>query len=64
MTHPFFIGITFPVDIKRDKGEKSTSARQVRYAFRIICIYGKKPNYLRFTVNEIFRKLNAIPIKF
>ena len=55
MAHPFFMGITFPVDIKRDKGEKSISAGQIRYAIRIIYMYEKITN-LGFTFKEMFKK--------
>ena len=49
------MGITFPVDIKRRKGEKSISAGQIMYAIRIIYMY-EKITYLGFTVKEIFKK--------
>ena len=32
MAHPFFMGITLPVDVKRGKSEKSISTGQIRYA--------------------------------
>ena len=64
MAHPFFMGITFLVDIKGGKGEKSISAGQTRYAIRITFIYEKIIIHLEFTVKEIFEKYKAIPIKF
>ena len=56
MAHPFFMGITFPVDMKPGNGEKSLSAGQIRYAIRMNCMYEKKITYLGFTVQEIFKK--------
>ena len=45
MAHPFFMGITFLVDIKGGKGEKSISAGQTRYAIRITS-YMKKLSFI------------------
>ena len=38
---PFFMGVTFPVDIKQGKVEKSISAGHIKYAIRIIYMYEK-----------------------
>ena len=59
MTHPFFMGIPFPTDIKPCTGEKAISTGQVRYAIRIIYMYAKNI-YLGSTIE----KEKVIPIKF
>ena len=41
MEHPFFMGITLPVDIKRGKIEKLISLGQAKYAVRKIYMYEK-----------------------
>ena len=56
MAHPFSMDITFHLDIKPGKGEKSISPGQVRYAIRIMHMYEKKITYPGCTVKEIFQK--------
>ena len=58
MAHPFFMGITFPADIKdikQAKSEKSISAGQIRYAIRIIYMYGKKSPILDLQLRRFLR---------
>ena len=55
MTHSFIMGITFPVDIKRGKGEKSISAGQIRYAIKVIYMYGKKSLILDLPLKRLFK---------
>ena len=48
-------GITFPVDIKPGKGDKSISPGQVRYAIRIIYMYEEKSIILDIPLKRYLR---------
>ena len=55
MAHPFSMDITFHLDIKPGKGEKSISPGQVRYAIRIMHMYEKKSLILDVLLKRYFR---------
>ena len=52
---PVFMRITFPLDIKRGKGEKSISPGEVRYAVRIIYMGEKKSLILDLPLKRYLR---------
>ena len=56
MAHQFPMGSTFPIDIKPGTGQRIISPEQVRYAFRIICMY-ENITYLGLT-NTHLQHLN------